>query len=202
MEPTDTRRKLLTAAYELMIAQGYSATGVGEICEAAGVSKGSFYHFFDTKEACAIAVLSFHGEEADAIMARQLDLHGLSGPEAAIEYIRLFEANAEDFFCDGCLIGTFALELAKTHPTLRKEVERQLEEFINQLESALKPLYPDGVPPGAPTTRELAEQMLVAIEGGVVLSKAFGDVSRISKAIRGFRLYAESLASPTARIAG
>src|SRR5438874_9565137 len=45
-----TRDKLLDAAQELMLAKGYTATSVDEVCEAAGLTKGSFFHYFEGKE--------------------------------------------------------------------------------------------------------------------------------------------------------
>src|SRR5215468_8564092 len=45
-----TRKKLLDAAQELMLTKGYTATSVDEVCEAAGLTKGSFFHYFDGKE--------------------------------------------------------------------------------------------------------------------------------------------------------
>src|SRR5262245_56780732 len=45
-----TRQKLLDAAQELMLAKGYTATSVDEICETAGLTKGSFFHYFEGKE--------------------------------------------------------------------------------------------------------------------------------------------------------
>ena len=45
-----SKEKLVAAAHALMLSKGYAATTVDEICERAGASKGSFYHFFETKE--------------------------------------------------------------------------------------------------------------------------------------------------------
>src|SRR6516164_7584070 len=45
-----TKQKLLDAAEELMLAKGYTATSVDEICTAAGLTKGSFFHYFEGKE--------------------------------------------------------------------------------------------------------------------------------------------------------
>src|SRR5258708_29279246 len=45
-----TKQKLLDAAQELMLAKGYTATSVDEVCEAAGLTKGSFFHYFESKE--------------------------------------------------------------------------------------------------------------------------------------------------------
>ncbi|MBW8705889.1 HTH-type transcriptional repressor NemR [Streptomyces sp. MBT84] len=57
---SDAKERILTAAQSLIEQRGYSALGVAEICKAAGVPKGSFYYFFDSKEELALAVLDEH----------------------------------------------------------------------------------------------------------------------------------------------
>ena len=57
---SDAKEKILTAAHSLMEMRGYSALGVAEICRTAGVPKGSFYYFFVSKEALALAVIDEH----------------------------------------------------------------------------------------------------------------------------------------------
>jgi len=52
-----TRDKLLHTAEELMLRDGYSATRVDDVIRKAGVSKGSFYHFFDSKESLGLAAI-------------------------------------------------------------------------------------------------------------------------------------------------
>src|SRR5438105_4436332 len=52
-----TREKLLDAAQKLMLAKGFPATTIDEICEAAGFTKGSFFHYFENKEEVGKAVL-------------------------------------------------------------------------------------------------------------------------------------------------
>jgi AcrR family transcriptional regulator len=54
----ETRNKILETATELFSKSGYDATGVAEICQAAGVSKGAFYHHFSTKQALFMALLN------------------------------------------------------------------------------------------------------------------------------------------------
>ena len=53
----ETRQRLLDAAARLFSQQGYDATGVAQICASAGVSKGAFYHHFETKQAVFLALL-------------------------------------------------------------------------------------------------------------------------------------------------
>ena len=52
-----TKRKLLAAAQNLMLAKGFTATTVDDVCESARLTKGSFFHYFETKEALGKAVL-------------------------------------------------------------------------------------------------------------------------------------------------
>ncbi|OGO61337.1 MAG: hypothetical protein A2029_10310 [Chloroflexi bacterium RBG_19FT_COMBO_47_9] len=54
----ETRNKIIEAANQLFSKTGYDATGVAEICQAAGVSKGAFYHHFPTKQAVFMEILN------------------------------------------------------------------------------------------------------------------------------------------------
>lgn len=63
---SDAKEKILAAARSLIGGRGYSALGVAEICKAAGVPKGSFYCFFESKEALALAVVDEHGRRRRA----------------------------------------------------------------------------------------------------------------------------------------
>lgn len=196
MNGTDTRTRLLTAIYELMLKQGYAGTGVGEICRYADVSKGSFYHFFETKQHSVLEMLKCQMAEAEALIEKGLDLSGLGEVEAAIQYVQHIEKLSEDFFAQGCLVGAFALELAETHPELRQEVSVVFNRTTDRFEQMLAPLAKACCSGEGPSPRELAEQMLTCIEGGVVLSKAHGDLRFVSQSIRLFRHYLQTLCQP------
>lgn len=201
MKATDTRTSLLESSYTLMLAHGYAATGVDEICRHAQVSKGSFYHFFKTKQQCAMEMLKHHMAGAQATLEEGLDLSGLNRLDGAIAYVKHLEGLSETVFRDGCLIGAFALELAESHPELRQEVSRELHAMASHFEEVLSPLTQCGPSQAAPSARELAEQMLTAIEGGVVLSKAHGNPRYVSQALRLFRHYLELLKTHSVRSA-
>jgi TetR/AcrR family transcriptional repressor of nem operon len=172
-----------------MLAKGYAATSVNEICDHAEVSKGSFYHFFKTKQDCALEVIRHHVAEADEAIARGLDLDGLDPADAAIRYVEQIREISRDLFRDGCLIGTFALEVAETHPELRRRVSEIFRETTAKDEEMLKPLADLQSDPHAPSAGELAELMLMIIEGGVVLSKAHGDPRFVSQGLNCFVHY-------------
>jgi TetR/AcrR family transcriptional repressor of nem operon len=187
-----TRHRILDAAYELMLAKGYAATGVNEVCSRAGVSKGSFYHFFQTKQECALAMMWHHMEEAEQMLGG-LDVSRFEPVEAALRYVQYVEDLSSDVFKQGCLFGAFALELAETHPELRAEVAKVFSNLTDYYEAILEPVSRACSGPESPTGRELAEQLVTVIEGGVVLSKAHDDVRFMPQGLRLFRHYLRCL---------
>ena len=66
---SDSRNKLLDAAVTLIRTRGYEATRVDDVCAAAGVTKGSFFHHFKTKEDLAHAAAQRFADRADALFA-------------------------------------------------------------------------------------------------------------------------------------
>src|SRR3954466_4526859 len=70
---SDAREKILEAAQRLIELRGYSALGVAEICKTAGVPKGSFYYFFESKEALALAVIDEHWADQKRTSERALN---------------------------------------------------------------------------------------------------------------------------------
>ncbi len=185
--------RLLQAGYGLMLSRGYPATTVDEICAKAEVSKGSFYHFFKAKQDLALELIEYHMEGAKEELEKGLDLEGHSEEEAAIAYVKNVERLAEEIWREGCLIGAFALEVSDTHPELRAKVSGIFRLLADDLEKLFTPLCRSYRGPDAPPPRELAEQFLVAIEGGVVLSRAHNDPRFVPQALRCFRRYLESL---------
>src|SRR5262245_16844483 len=115
-----TRQKLLDAAQELMLAKGYTATSVDEICARAGLTKGSFFHYFEGKEHLGRVVAErFYDsmrQRSESAPFRQkkdpLDLV-LGRVDYYIEMSRHPQA------VQGCLLGTFVQELSETHAAIR-----------------------------------------------------------------------------------
>ena len=192
MPVTDTHEKLLDAALRLMLSKGYPATTVDEICAEAGVSKGSFYHFFKTKEDLGLATIErFYQRGQDELLNGPFT--ELEDPvERAFGYIDHVEARSTFLWTDGCLLGSFALELANTHPGVREEVSRMFDQITAQMASVFRPIA-DRAEEGGPTATALAEMFLSILEGSILLARAHHDPDRIPKAVRRFRNYVEKL---------
>jgi TetR/AcrR family transcriptional repressor of nem operon len=179
------REKLLQAALSLMLQRGYNATTVDEMCAQAGVSKGSFYHFFQSKDQIGLAALERYYEEG---------LQRLLGGRFMLErepvarllgFLQHVETHSGEFWGHGCLLGTFAIDLAETHPGIRRQVAKRFERLAEALSELFEPIAgPDG---GHPTALELATGYLAALEGAIVLARAFHDPGRIHSVLEAYR---------------
>src|SRR5262245_20880272 len=135
---SDAREKILTSAQSLIELRGYSALGVAEICKAAGVPKGSFYYFFESKEALALAVIDAQWEAQRRAWARVL--HSDAAP---LERLRqLFEETEADQRAgqqscgtvSGCMFGNLTLELSNQTETIRERLQQIFEAQLEMVE--------------------------------------------------------------------
>src|SRR5271170_3765939 len=121
----DTRTALLKVGMDMMLAKGYTNTGVQEVLNALNVPKGSFYHYFDSKENYAVEIIRhFDLEYASNLMSV------LRNPQQTpLERLRAYCETGKAMFvaqdcCKGCLIGNLSQEMADQSEILRKELSR------------------------------------------------------------------------------
>ena len=190
---TPTREKLVETARKMMLASGYEATSVDEICREAGVSKGSFYHSFQSKEELGLAVLQNWFDRGSSNLQNG-DYMSLSDPvERAFGYLDHCDQNAETFWGEGCLLGNFSTELAQSHPRIRKRVAEIFTKLTHAQAKLFEPALQASGGKSAPTANELSEHFLAALEGGIVLARAYGDAGHVNKAIEQFRRYLKGI---------
>lgn len=170
-----------------MLARGYSATPIDDVCEAAGVSKGSFYHFFSSKEEFGLAVLdAFYERGVERVRAG--DYTEVADPvERLHAFLDHMERISPDLWRHGCLLGSFATELVESSPTIRDRVG----ELFDALGEQVMPIFL-AVTEDAEQARDLAEEMLALIEGTIIIARAHGEPDRISDAVRRFRRNVEA----------
>jgi TetR/AcrR family transcriptional repressor of nem operon len=187
------REQLLEAATALIMQRGYASTGVDDVCVAAGVSKGSFYHHFKSKEDLALHVLQGQVNQACRVLESG-DWHDVDEPVArAFACVDHVIAHAAELWGRGCLVGVLAMELSGFGAALQSAVLGAFE----MLEQTFTPVFaPIAARAGAggPTAGELARQLVRVIEGAAVLSRSTGDAAPVCEALRGFRHYLELLA--------
>ncbi|MFP3948966.1 MAG: TetR/AcrR family transcriptional regulator [Longimicrobiales bacterium] len=182
MSDGNTRQKLLQAGLELMLSQGYSATAIDQVCSSAGVSKGSFYHFFSTKEEFGLAVLDAFYQRGVARVEEGEYTEVADSRQRLLAFFDHMEEIAPELWRHGCLLGSFASELADSSPPIRARVG----ELFDGLEEKLLPVFL-GVAGDREEARDLANEMLALLEGTIVIARAHGEPDRIGEAVRRFR---------------
>lgn len=180
---SDAREKIVEAACELFHQRGYQAVGVQEICAAAGVKKGSFYHFFRSKQELALAML-------DEMWARvrKLEFEPAFRPEyAPLERIERYleitpqifdEVRTPDGALCGCPFGNMALEMSTQDEPIRRKVEGIFRAWAAYLVGALDEAVACGDLPPL-DTRAAAESVVAYISGVALLAKARNSVQGV-----------------------
>jgi AcrR family transcriptional regulator len=176
--PSETKDRILETSGELFRRQGYMATGVKQIVEQAGAPFGSIYHFFPGGK-----------EELGAETIRRSGfLYGLLfpeyvGPEVDLaKGVRAFFAGAaetlrETDFADACPIATVALEISSTNEELR---EACADVFNLWIEGGVARFVEAGIK--KKKARELVIEMIAALEGAFVLSRALRSTESVELA--------------------
>ena len=184
----ESKERLLACAKQLFLARGYAGTTVDSICEQAKLTKGSFYHFFESKEDLALAALDWSLRRSSQVLASGQHNRITDPLERAFAFLEDLEAFSPELWSNGCVLGSFALELADTNPRMQQAVAQLFQALTDDFAAKLQPIAAQCTEKPAPTAAELAETLLGTLEGSIILAKAHRDPSRIPKAIRGFRL--------------
>ena len=188
MAANESKERILAGAKELFLARGYAATTVDAICEKAELTKGSFYYFFDSKEDLGLAVLDWSLQRSAQMLARGPHVRTTDPVERAFAFLEYFEKCSPELWSGGCLMGSFALELADTNSRMQRAVADMFRAVSDDFAEKLQPITAQWVGRERPTAGELADTLLGVLEGSIVLAKAHRDPTRIPKAIHAFRL--------------
>jgi TetR/AcrR family transcriptional regulator, transcriptional repressor for nem operon len=188
---SDAREKILDAAQSLIELRGYSALGVADICKAAQVPKGSFYYFFESKEALALAVIDERWTDQQRTWTQIL-----GGPGEPLQRLReLFESTeatqrAGQQGCGavvGCLFGNLTLEMSNQTEAVRG----RLQEIFDAQVDLVAPVIAEALARSEVSVadpREAARSVVAQLEGQVLLAKLYNDTRLLGP------LWANSLA--------
>ena len=130
----ESKTRLLDAALHVIRAKGYSAATVDDICGAAGVTKGSFFHHFKGKDDLALAAVEHFSTMADGLFATA-PYRGLKDPlERLLGYVDFRAAILSGALPEfTCLLGTLVQETYDTHPAIRRACDRCMSSHIAAL---------------------------------------------------------------------
>jgi TetR/AcrR family transcriptional repressor of nem operon len=169
----NSKTKFLNAALQVIRTKGYTATRVEDICEAAGLTKGSFFHHFSSKEDLALAAAEHWNSLTGGIFANA-PYHSAGGPlERLLAYVdfrkALLRGELPDFTC---FVGTMLQEVYDTHPPIREACEQSITGHAATLEGDIAQAMQQYGVRGEWTARSLALYTQAVIQGAFVLAKA------------------------------
>lgn len=174
MAENKTYQTLIDSGLALLLEHGFTASGISRIVNAAGVPKGSFYHFFPGgKLAFALAVIARYHEIASAERARQLLARE---PEPLTRLRQHFAGYAEGFaangFTQGCLLGNLSAEVADQMPALRAALQDAFSAWENDVAQVLGEAQSAGDIAADLEPEMLARAMIASWEGALLLMKS------------------------------
>jgi TetR/AcrR family transcriptional repressor of nem operon len=195
-----TRRKLLDAGVELIRARGYHGTTVDEICHTAGVTKGGFFHYFESKDDIASAALASFIEMRNEIF-REAPFRKVADPLervfARLDFEKeLIESSGKT---KGCLAGTLAQELALSRTEFRAACHDFFVHRANDIAADLAAAKAVHAPQAAFDPQSVANFYLAVSQGSQILSKASGSNEVRLANLEHFREYIRSLFGVTVR---
>lgn len=169
---TETRELLLRAGLEALTEKGFSATGIEEILNRVGVPKGSFYHYFDSKEAYGLDLIERYG----AFFAHILDRHLRNPALPPLNRLRAFVTDARDGmarydFRRGCLIGNLGQEMGALPESFRTRLKNTFEDWQVRFSACLVEAQKAGQLAPDADTAQLAAVFWIGWEGAVLRAK-------------------------------
>jgi TetR/AcrR family transcriptional regulator, transcriptional repressor for nem operon len=187
---SDARERLLEAMLELIWIGSFSATSVDQICERAEVKKGSFYHFFESKHALAMAAIEHGWEE----FRKTLD-EAFSASRAPLERLENWIRNLRDEQREmqvkhgrvlGCPIHTLGTEIGPMDEPFQKMLKGKLEQYLRYLESAIRDAHAEGTV-NAPDAKAKAKVLFSYSEGLLAHARIWNDLSILDSLEAGMR---------------
>lgn len=198
------RERLLQAAMTLVRTKGFAGTSVDDLCKAAGVTKGAFFHHFASKEALGVAAADYWSETTSALFA-SAPYHAPEDPlDRVYAYLdfraALVEGDIPEFTC---LVGTMVQETYDLSDPIRQACNASITGHAETLEADIQAALDARGLGASYSASSLALLTQTVIQGGFITSKAKGGPEPVLDAIahlkRYFAFILEGSATPAAQ---
>jgi TetR/AcrR family transcriptional regulator, transcriptional repressor for nem operon len=181
---TDTRLKILDSAKVLIAGRGFSAVGLSEILSAAAVPKGSFYHWFRSKEQFGEALLKHHFESYLVEVDASLFAAGQTAPQRLLAFFSQWHTSQSgDYPQARCLVVKLSAEVCDLSEAMRVVLEDGTARVIDRLASCLAEGIATGELAACPEPAEVAQQLYQQWLGATLLSRVQRSAVPLDKAL-------------------
>ncbi len=192
---TDTKARILATARELFHSRSYADVGIKEICTLAEVQKGSFYHFYPSKQDLVMAVIDDMADDwAHGFVAEAFDqtLPPMERLDYMVDAAYYWQKAAKDLEgrMPGCLFGNLALEISTRDEVIRAKINAVFTMASTRFHQTLDEAVQQGAIPPL-DAEKTASAMLAFLEGVILLAKSRNDpdvVLALGPAIKTIRI--------------
>lgn len=178
-----TKAALLKSGRRIIVEKGYNHTGIQEILQDVGVPKGSFYHFFSSKEEFGLAIIDYDADIHARVVEQYFGDTTLSPLNRIKKY---FEDKLLEFqslhYREGCLFGNLSQEMADQNERFRTRLQEVLTQWHDRFAQCLQEAQAAGEISAHWEAQELAEYCLNSWEGALLQMK----VTKSDKPLKAF----------------
>lgn len=179
----DVRRHILEVAQPLLLSKGFTAVGLTEILAAAQVPKGSFYHYFDSKESFGEAVLEDYFSDNLTRMDDLLAQPGTAAQRLIAYFVDWLDSQTGDEAQSRCFVVKLGAEVCDLSETMRAALERGTDRVIDRLARCIDSGGSDGSLPKAPDARAVGAALYQRWLGASLLAKIARDRAPLDAAM-------------------
>ncbi|MBC9247399.1 TetR/AcrR family transcriptional regulator [Paracoccus sp. 11-3] len=169
-----TRQHILDTGYTLVLHKGFAGIGLQEILRAADVPKGSFYHYFASKEAFGVALLQDYVERCMVKLNDLLEQPG-TGRDLLMRYLHAWsgdpDRDSEPGWKQDCLVVKLAAEVADMSEDMRLVLTRATDSLVARIAGLIAEGRSDGSIPQGADAQALAQCLYQMWLGAALLSK-------------------------------
>ena len=173
MAKKDKKREILQNGFEVMYAKGYHATSVQDVADAAGIPKGSFYHYFKTKEKFTVEAIKLYTDLVYHEMEQILTDTSLPPLKRILTLyqnrIGYYQSHQYEL---GCFAGNLTHEVADSNEVLRAAIDTFFVRNRALVINCLNEAQANGELLESHNTEEMAEFIISSYEGALVRMKS------------------------------
>ncbi len=196
-----TKSKLLGAAIQVIRTQGYTATRIEDICEAAGLTKGSFFHHFASKEEFGVAAIAAFGAFADTIFGSAPYASNADPRDRVLGYVDFRVAMLDGDIVDyTCLMGTTVQEAYSTHPELRAACDAGMSSHIAALVRDIEAAKQRYAPDATWSAESVGYFIQSVLQGSFIYAKVKMNPAVAKANLAHLRRYLEDLLTPNSKL--
>jgi TetR/AcrR family transcriptional repressor of nem operon len=176
----EIREALIKTGAKAMLAKSYHAVGIQEVLAEVNVPKGSFYHYFQSKEDFGVAIVEYYGEQLAVSIRKALSDTRLSPRERLLAYFTAIrEYYAQQGCSQGCLVAKLATEIAGASPKIRAALKNEFDNWSRLFAGCIEEGQQLGEISSEHTPGALAEFIYASWEGALVRMQANHELSPI-----------------------